>query len=281
LPMASKGLVIVPDDETLTVFTDGSSLPSPRRGGIGIRFIYSGRDGTEISWDRSEVGVVGATNNQMELLAVVTAMRAIQSPRFRTDLLAAARKIDIYTDSQYVVNNISNACYVWPRQHWMTREGAPVQNADLWKDLVRELVKLRRLKPVTIEWGQGHSADNPHNKAVDKLAKRSATYATRPPLNPTSVRRKKTQNATEIGSVEMLGQRLTIRIISAEYLRTQRIHKYRFEVMSRRSPFFGKVDIAYSHDPLMRPGHTYRVTMNKDQNNPMIAKRHAEVGEPT
>jgi ribonuclease HI len=228
-----------------------------------------------------EPGVVAATNNQMELLAVITAMRAIQNRRFRHDLLATARKIDIYTDSRYVVDNIYSACYVWPRQHWTTRGGAPVQNADLWKDLVRELGKLRRVKPVNVEWGKGHSADNPHNKAVDKLAKRSAAQATRSSLTPTSIRRKKTQNATEIGSVAMLGQRLTVRIIGADYLRTQRIHKYRYEVMSRRSPFFGKADIAYSRDPLMRPGHTYRVTMNRDQSYPMIVKRHAEVGEPT
>jgi ribonuclease HI len=128
--MGAKSLFIVPDEETLTVFTDGSSLPRPRRGGIGIRFIYSDRDGNEISWDTNEVGVVGATNNQMELLAVITAMRAIQNPRFRTDLLTVARKIDIYTDSRYVIDNIYNACYVWPRQHWMTRDGPPVQNAD-------------------------------------------------------------------------------------------------------------------------------------------------------
>lgn len=164
--MTGKGVVIVPDEETLTVFTDGSSLPSPRRGGIGIRFIYCDHEGNEIAWDMNELGVVSATNNEMELLAVITAMRAIQHRRFRTDLLAAARKIDIYTDSRYVVDNIYKACYVWPRQQWMTSGGPPVQNADLWRDLVRELVKLRKRKPVNIEWGKGHSADNPHTRSL-------------------------------------------------------------------------------------------------------------------
>lgn len=42
----------------------------------------------------------------------------------------------------------------------------------------------------------------------------------------------------------MLGQRLTVRIVGAQYLRTQQIHKYRYEVMSPRSPFFGNVDFA-------------------------------------
>jgi ribonuclease HI len=275
--VANKGRLILPDEGAITVFTDGASLAAPRRGGIGIRFVYVDRLGNETSWDMDEPGVSSATNNQMELLAVITAMREIQKPRFRTDLLAEATKIDIYTDSQYVVGNIYNACFVWPKLRWMTRDGPPVQNAELWKDLVRELVKLRKLKPVNIEWGKGHSADNPHNKVADKLAKASAARPIREPRSPASVRRKKTDRSTELGSVEMKGQRLTIRIISAEYLLTQRVHKYRYEVVSHRSAYAGNVDVAYSNDALMRPGHTYRVTMNANQNYPMIVKRHLEV----
>jgi hypothetical protein len=91
------------------------------------------------------------------------------------------------------------------------------------------------------------------------------------------VRRKKTSKVTDMGSVEMLGQRLTIRIVSADYLTVQKLHKYRYEVMSPGSPFFGNIDFAYSDDALMRPGHVYRVSMGKDLKNPRIAKRHLEV----
>jgi hypothetical protein len=65
--------------------------------------------------------------------------------------------------------------------------------------------------------------------------------------------------------------------VSAEYLSTQKINKYRYEVMSRKSPFFENVDIAYSQDALMRPGHTYHVTMGRDPTFPTIAKRHREI----
>jgi hypothetical protein len=75
----------------------------------------------------------------------------------------------------------------------------------------------------------------------------------------------------------MLGQRLTIRIITAEYLPTQRVHKLRYEVMSSRSPSYGHVDIAYSTDARIRAGHTYSVTMNDDQHYPQIVKCHREV----
>ena len=50
-----------------------------------------------------------------------------------------------------------------------------------------------------------------------------------------------------------------------------------YEVMSRRSPFYGSVDVAYSEGGLLRAGHTYRVTMNEDANYPQIAKCHREV----
>lgn len=275
--MADKHPVVVPDEGALTIFTDGSSYGAPRRGGIGVHFVYVDKLGNESTWDLEEPGVQGATNNQMELLAVITAMKAVQGRYFPRELLDPATKIEIYADSRYVVDNQTNACFVWPKEHWMTAAGTPVQNAELWKEFVRELKKLRRLKKVNIEWGKGHSVNNPHNKVADQLAKRSAARATRPPLTQASVRRKLTDSKTDLGSVEVTGQRLTIRIVSAEYLRTQKVNKYRYEVMSPRSPFFGFIDVAYSTDPLMRAGHTYRVSMNDDQRYPMIVKCHAEV----
>ena len=228
-------------------------------------------------WESLQPGVVGATNNEMELRAVITAMKEIQSRRFRTDLLAQATKIDIYTDSQYVVNNIYNAASTWPKSGWMTRSGPPVEHVDLWKDLIRQLTKLKKIKRTEIKWGKGHSANNPHNKIADKLAKESAKRPTHPPLVLVSVRRKKSLVPSERGSVEMLGQRLTIRIVSAKYLKTQKVHRYMYEVMSPRSPFYGCSDVAYSNEVLMRSGHTYQVSMNRNQQYPMIVKRHFEV----
>jgi len=47
----------------------------------------------------------------------------------------------------------------------------------------------------------------------------------------------------------MRGQRMTIRIVAAEFLETQRINRYRYEVMSRRSPFYRCVEFAFSDNP--------------------------------
>jgi ribonuclease HI len=268
---------IVPDERALTVFTDGACLPGPRRGGVGIHLVHCDDVGNETVFDLDEPGYSSATNNQMELQAVITALRAINDRRVPEHLLRDIRKIDVYTDATYVVENLSNAIFLWPANGWMTSSGAPVLNADLWKSLVHEYKKLRRNQRVEIKWGNGHSASNPHNKTADKLAKASAKRPTRVLPGAPSVRRKKTDSVLELGTVPMLGQRLTIRIITAEYLRTQRLHRYRYEVMSRTSSVFGRVDIAYSEDPTLRPGHGYYVTMGADHSLPTIMKCHREV----
>jgi ribonuclease HI len=268
---------ISPVEGALTVFTDGSSLHHPRRGGIGIRFIYADSQGKERVLDSQELGYTSATNNQMELMAVITAMKEIQGRRFPTEMLEPASRIHIYTDSQYVTDNVNNALYSWPASQWMTKDGPPVQNAQQWKEFRRELLKLNKIKRVHIEWGKGHSADNPHNKVADKLARESAHRATRLALVEGTVRRKKSEKKTEVGSVEMRGQQMTIRIVSVDYMPVQKLSKYRYEVVSPRSRFFGNLDFAYSRDHIMRSGHTYRVRMNEDSSFPMIRKRLLEI----
>jgi ribonuclease HI len=268
---------VILDEGALSVFVDGSMLAGPRRGGIGIRFVYTDELGHETPWDSPQTGVEGASIQQMELLAVITALEEMQQRRFPAELLVTATKVVIYSDSRYVVDNVGTAMHVWPKQKWMTRDGRPVQNAELWKRLVRELGKLSRIKRVDIKWAAGHSPDNPHNNAVDALAKASARTASRPPLVPVSVRRKTTTEVTKPGSVGMHGQRLQVRIITAEPMRTQRTNRYRYEVASPTSAYCGMVDFAYSDDPMMRPGHTYVVTMNRNQGYPQIVKCLREI----
>ncbi len=276
--MTRESRYIEPADGALTIFTDGSSLPG-RRGGVGVKLVYVDSAGVTTEWDVPVTGVKSATNNEMELLAVITAMREIQGKRFPREVLTVARRIDIYTDSMYVVDHVGAAIRTWPRTKWMTREGRPVENVELWKDLVRALRKLSAIRRTEIKWAKGHSRDNPHNKDADRLAKASAKGPLQEALKPVSVRRKKTGERLERGSVPMLGQRLTIRIVAAEFMREHGVHKLQYEVMSRRSPYFGKSDVAYTDDVRLRPGHTYRVTMGRDQGYPKIAKMHAEIVE--
>lgn len=86
--------------------------------------------------DHGPPGRLGATNNQMKLMACVEALKLV-SGRHSPVPSGAFNKVLLYTDSLYVHDHIYSAERVWPQNRWMTREGEPVLNPDLWKDLVK------------------------------------------------------------------------------------------------------------------------------------------------
>lgn len=249
-------------EDDLTIYTDGSSYPNPRKGGIGIRFVTINESGHEEVNDISSPGYKGATNNQMELYACIVALIEAQK---QYDL-SEFNKITLLSDSKYVVENHTYAIFNWPKNKWRNLEGRPIENADLWKKLVNEIKKIRI--PVKFKWVKGHSKSR-HNKAVDNLAKQSAKNAINDPLHIVSVRRKTSKQSVSIGSVEMKGQSLYIRIITTQYMPLQQLYKYKYEVLSEESKYYGNIDIIYSEESI-RDGHCYFVTVNENTKNPRI-----------
>jgi len=256
-------------ENALNIFTDGSSLQSPRTGGFGIRFIKIDSFGNEQIQEPQFPGYKNATNNQMELYACVMALREA----LRLQLIIGVSKIVIYTDSRYIVDNYKKAMFEWPKTKWYTRSGRPVLNADLWKDLIRCMKKVR-MKTEFI-WVKGHSK-NIHNIATDRMAKQSAKYPINKPLSIVHVRRKLTSETVNIGCVELHGQRISIRIITSEYLKVQKLSKYKYEVISKNSKYFGYVDIIFSNETL-RVGHSFYVKFNCETFNPRIEKVYKEI----
>lgn len=128
---------------------------------------------------------------------------------------------------------------------------------------------------VEFKWIKGY-AKNQHNKAVDKAAKFSANHVFHPPLSQVSVRRKFTDKIMESGSVKMMGQRLTVRIITVEFMVKAKLWRCKYEVRSKTSEFFGNVDIACAEN-LLRDGHCYKVRFNTDFKNPMFEKVFGEI----
>jgi len=260
-------------ENALNIYTDGSSFSSPRAGGIGIRFICVDCTGVEILAKDFELpGYKGATNNQMELLACIT---ALDEAILLTELKRVV-KIIIYTDSLYVKDNYLRALFNWPKTQWRNQYGKPILNADLWKKFIKNIKHLSQMrKKVDIKWVKGHCKDI-NNKAVDKMARNSAKMPLNPPLSIVKVRRKQSPNKTKPNSVAMKGQRLSIRIITEEYLKVQKIYKYRYEVISKRSEYYQCVDIIYG-DVDLRGTHSYYVSVNDNPNNPTITKVHREI----
>jgi ribonuclease HI len=157
-----------PEEDTLNIYTDGSSLPKPRRGGLAVLFIVINEDGEEESYSPPLPGYASASNNQMELQACVEALKlaTAQHPYFDR---SRYRKILLRTDSEYVAGNYETALYVWSSNGWLKKSGAPVDNAPEWKELVRLLRRSERQgKRVNIKWVPGKSS--PRTKAVEQLS---------------------------------------------------------------------------------------------------------------
>jgi len=252
------------------VYTDGSSLPKPRRGGIGVRYIYLNDKEQEFRIDSEELGNESGTNNQMELKAVIVGLKKLH----QQNIPIKYNLIEVRTDSRYVTENKNNAIYYWSKSQWKNKFGRPIENAILWKDLIKVIAKIGC--KVEFVWIKGHSKDDDNN-AVDKIAKKSAKSVLNAPIIPVKVRRKKTSRITKIGSIEMKGQKIKIYIITEAYMKLQRLSKYRYEVISKGSKYLGCVDIIFSELHHLKAGHKYIVTLNKDTNNPRILSMLNEI----
>lgn len=263
------------DEVALNIFTDGSSYSKPRAGGAGVRFVFVDQSGKEIIEDFPSIGYSGVTNNQMELQACIDALKQA----LKHNDISQFSRIIIYTDSSYVVDNYKTAIHVWSnswnKNKWQTRHGTPVLNAELWKELLKYSRKIYQKfqKGVEIEWIKGHSK-NEHNKAADKLAKQAAKASSRRKISIVKVRRKKFEEVD--GAPEMLGQRMSIYIITDERLKVQRIFKYKYQVVSRKSPYFKMIGLVYSEE-MLQAGHSYSVRFNFNNKNPRIAKVFREL----
>ncbi len=134
----------------VTIYTDGACSGNPGPGGYGAILMY-GSHKKELSG-----GDANTTNNRMELMGVITALKALNRPC----------QVDLYTDSQYVVNAIEKGwAKKWQSNGWMRNKKDKALNPDLWQ----MLLDLLEVHQVTFHWVKGH-AENPYNNRCDELA---------------------------------------------------------------------------------------------------------------
>ncbi len=135
--------------DVVDIYTDGACRGNPGPGGWGALLISGGRE-RELSGADS-----ATTNNRMELLAVINALRALKRR-------VSAR---IYTDSQYVRLGITEWLENWKKRGWRTADRKPVKNQDLWE----QLDELAAGHDLEWHWVKGHSGV-PGNERCDQLA---------------------------------------------------------------------------------------------------------------
>lgn len=145
--------------DQVVIWTDGSSRGNPGPGGFGAVLLYVDSSGAEHQKEISK-GFSRTTNNRMELLAVITALEALQRPCV----------VEVHSDSQYVCNAFNQHWISgWLKRGWKNAQKQAVKNADLWKRL------LRAIEPhqVRFIWVKGH-AGTELNERCDTLATQAA-----------------------------------------------------------------------------------------------------------
>ncbi|PCH85777.1 MAG: ribonuclease HI [Piscirickettsiaceae bacterium] len=131
------------------IYTDGACRGNPGIGGWGaslncnskLKEIYGGEQET--------------TNNRMEMMAVIQALKSLKEPS----------ELTINSDSKYVLSGINEWLPNWKKRNWKTANRKPVKNVDLWQ----ELDALTQAHSIKWVWVKGHSG-NPGNERADELA---------------------------------------------------------------------------------------------------------------
>lgn len=135
----------------VTIYTDGACSGNPGPGGWAAVLKY-GEHSMEISGFEAHT-----TNNRMELIAPIMALTKLNTPC----------EVELYSDSSYLINAFTKSWLVsWQKRGWIKSDKKPVENQDLWKELLR-LAAIHNVKWIKV---RGH-ADNPLNNRCDELAR--------------------------------------------------------------------------------------------------------------
>ena len=137
----------------IKIYTDGSCLENPGNGGWAAIIIDDGKK-TEIKGSKKNT-----TNNQMELLAPIEALKKIPK----------GSEVQIFTDSKYVKSGITEWIHNWKKNGWKTADKQPVKNKELWE----ELDLLANEFEISWNWVKAHSTDKLNNE-VDLIARKTA-----------------------------------------------------------------------------------------------------------
>tara|TARA_B100001173_G_scaffold308668_1_gene319415 strand:- start:228 stop:650 length:423 start_codon:yes stop_codon:yes gene_type:complete len=137
----------------IKIYTDGSCIGNPGNGGWGAIIIVDGKK-NKIRGNKKNT-----TNNQMELLAPIKALKKIPK----------GSKVQIFTDSKYVKSGITEWIHNWKKNGWKTKNKQPVKNKELWT----ELDLLSNEFEIIWIWVKAHSS-NELNNEVDLIAREAA-----------------------------------------------------------------------------------------------------------
>ena len=133
----------------IKIYTDGACSGNPGKGGWGA-LIQENDNEKKLSGSE-----LNTTNNRMELTAVIRALEHYDE----------AKEIEVFTDSKYVMQGITEWIKNWKTNHWKTSQKKDVKNKDLW--VLLDSVSAKH--DIQWSWVRGHAGDY-GNEIADKLA---------------------------------------------------------------------------------------------------------------
>lgn len=133
------------------LYTDGACSGNPGPGG----WAYILKHPASSASREASGGEAMTTNNRMELQAVIEGLLALKKPS----------SVELYSDSQYVLNGLSEWMASWKKRGWKTADKKPVKNQDLWE----RLDELKAIHLINFHWIRGHN-EHPENERCDELA---------------------------------------------------------------------------------------------------------------
>ncbi len=143
-----------PREAPIIAFTDGAAKGNPGPGGWGAIVLTPDQYVTELGG-----GSPHTTNNKMELSGAIAALREVADTPGR---------VELYTDSTYVIQGITQWVHGWRRKGWKTSSGSEVANRDLWEALA-DLHEGRGKGGVHWHWVRGHQG-TPGNERADEIS---------------------------------------------------------------------------------------------------------------
>jgi ribonuclease HI len=264
------------DLRALKIYIDGSCRKNPGgAGGFAARIEYP------FGWDLPDelidyTGYFETNNNRMELCACVFAHEWILEQGENLSV----QHVQIVTDSKYVFDNYHRAVG-WSANGWRNMHGRPLENVDLWKDLLRVRRKLGFRIRVEVKVIAGKST--PITKMVDRDAKAAAALPTEVDRGFRSGKIGRAKNNTGKAGKPFpaAGQEITIRVYQTMPIRRGE-QKVKFQLYSEQAKDFIEKFVAYADAALgneLHRQHTYVVHMNDIAAYPRILEIVGEVKE--
>ncbi len=263
------------DPHALKIYVDGSCAKNP--GGPGAFALWLE---FPFDWNRADepldyVGYFETNSNRMELNACIFAHQWV----FEQGEGLGVQRVQVVTDSKYVFDNYNRAV-AWSQNTWRNRYERPLDNKDLWKELLSIRRKLR--VRVEVEWTKGKRSEI--LKAVDRSAKNAAALPSCVDRGFRSGKIGRSKNNVK-GAARLFparGQEAIIRIYHSVGVRPGE-HKVKFQLYSeQKKDFFDKfmayVDAGIGTD--LHRQHVYLVRMNSITQYPQIEEILGELKEP-